>query len=328
MWSFFWNDLEKTLVQFLDIISCNFMWYINYFLPQVIIASKLASILINMSLQNVPQVFIWVLILRIGWPVHLQSFTEALFLLVLSSFMCWMWRSIILHKYEGSLESDSLLFVATILGDPWTSAVFSIPWDTLHGPTMIPLIITAQITIPPPPPCGCFKHWWWSYLFTTQPLLQPSGPSIVACLSLGNRMFEKLTFMFSFTHFKCICICTFVSQGFVTGFTDVLTFFRRWYQKYFWTLLLLQGSWKVLNWSGLGYLVSCFICNKECWETTFEWPLSTLLQTFVGAATNLTVWWYLWIILGISNVYLKSSDVIVSFSEGVKSHLWPIIAWL
>ena len=29
-----------------------------------------------------------------------------------------------------------------------------------------------------------------------------------------NRTFEKSTFMFFLAHFKCICMCTFVNQGF------------------------------------------------------------------------------------------------------------------
>ena len=59
--------------------------------------------------------------------------------------------------------------------------------------------------------------------------------------------------------------------------------------------------------------------------------LSELLHVFVGAETNFfTVWWYLPIILEISNVtwFSVSSDVIKHFPEAVKSHLQHLIVRL
>ena len=81
---------------------CNSPWYIHYCLPQVLLASKLASILENSSLQKLSIEFI------IGRPVHLPKSTELL--QVLCSLMRGMLGSIILFKYDVSSKGGPLLF--------------------------------------------------------------------------------------------------------------------------------------------------------------------------------------------------------------------------
>ena len=57
----------------MDLLWCNSTWFIQCCLPQGVLAPKLASIPVNASLQNAPQVFDWVWAWKINRPSFIPS---------------------------------------------------------------------------------------------------------------------------------------------------------------------------------------------------------------------------------------------------------------
>ena len=127
--------------------------------------------------------------------------------------------------------------------------------------------------------------------------------------------------MLSFAYFRCFTV--FLSMGALLLVSLISqSFFRRWH----WVILVRVVSSMHLESSLLvrprSFTGTCLIHDREHWETILNWPLSVLLHIFIRAVT--TCFYSLVISSNQVDSSFVSSDVIIDFSEVVKSHLWQL----